>query len=376
MVDIISSRPVRGSSLRPAHNDFIHAGLSTRGIWTFSAAAPASYLKQAAPVDGDVLTDTAANGYGYGDGVMSISAGQSLRHEGGGFGFDDVTAGHVSANSPAGIMAEIYGKQGSGATATAIMTGSSVTGFTISAAGSGYVQGRACAVVYGTNSSTGTRGQTIDATVVNGQITALNFAQLVGTWTGTPSVQILPSRQNFLFIAYIKFPTLWNADEVNSAGLLPMLETGLANSNDGVFGLYQKGDGKLRAQLKTANNSQIAAEITPEAGHLGQIMQIGAWRDQTGFSLMTRPFVSGGQKTVVTKSLFEASATNVNFSTQPIRCGVAGQYAGTGWLPARRQGAEFRFYRLVAEALDVTGRDAETVLDADFDEMLQLAQFS
>ncbi len=362
----------------PSVKDQAFYGLTSKGLVTWDAAGAGSYPLQTDPVDGTVLLDCAAPKYGYGDLQLDIANGQSLLFANRAFDFQQVDNGNVAISTPSGIMDDIFGRNGSGAIATPVMSGSSVTGANIdnSASDDKYIQGLAHALWWDDSGSA--RPIMTLCTVVGGAISAIALPG--GTWVNPPTIKIIPSPQHFLVILYARLPSEadWNDDAANSEGMI-----GLATNEDDDAGTYSKrlfrfgmraSNTDLRFYMNSGNGTQVAVDHVP-TGSFGQLTQIMFARTAAGRFVQTRPMVAGAEPLLSSSTAaIERPATDTDFRGSKCHFGFWGSLAKPVVLQSRKKGMKFELLRGLIEAPSVTGRDIFEVADADWRrQMLRLA---
>ena len=190
--------------------------------------------------------------------------------------------------------------------------------------------------------------------------------------------------QKFLLALYLKLPAAadwvtaagdWNILAFSSAvnswqGAADMLSLGLAY-NSGTPQLFFR----RQTAIGTADNQAISgANLVPAQGALAQL---AFWRSntETGASIRT---VAGGRVTVTPKAAGSDNAQN--FASQVGRIGLTPNWSATaidGATSNNQAGArKMRIYRGWVEALQLSGRDPLTVLEADWARTIARGVFS
>lgn len=181
--------------------------------------------------------------------------------------------------------------------------------------------------------------------------------------------------QYFLACLYVKLPisSNWNINAV----LAPFLQfnnnvNGYQSGPD-LITIAQKSGGVLSFRRQTdGTTGNIERTIVVPAGDYGQFAQIACWRTATEYR--------GRLRTAANTTLSTSAATGANntgnFSTQAGQAGI-----GKGlWTPAttadHRSAAKFRLHRGFIENLNLSGRDPQTVLDADWTRVVARQAFS
>lgn len=346
---------VRDPLLRDA-NDGVRFLFDTAFGFSWPGGPLTSRPSPAAPTDGVTLYDVAEHN----DGLVTVASGQALAYSGGGFDFSGLTAKGAGSfiQAPVAASADIWGS-GSGATATAAITGDAVSGLTLTAGGSGYAGPGTPRVVM---TGGGGTGAAATATVVAGVITALTLTSGGTGYTSAPTVTIVPSQQEFLLAMLIKLPTLaqFNAN----AAIAPMLSFGVINTAADMATIAQHSAGnvgKLRMFRNVALSGYNDVTITPNAASYGKVAQLAVWRKAgvMGASLRT---AEGGLQSATTAAPQHNTA---NFSATPMKMGVV----PANWTSSFTDQADaknFRIYRGWMENLIRSGRDPVAVLDADW----------
>ena len=327
------------------------------------AASTYCYPSQAAPTNGALLKDLSELSP---DSAFRLGLGKTVGYSGGGFDFS--TYANASggtgfqpcyAEIPGTFASSIWGT-GSGATATASISGGSVSNtVSVTAGGSDYVAGRAQVLFIG-GGGTGAAGT---AQVVNGAVVGITVTNGGTGYTSAPTVVIVPSPQYFFIIFYVKLPSLadWNA----TTQLFPMLQ--FANGSGGYTGeadLITVGQapsttpGQLTFRRQTNGLSAAdAVSVTPLPGHYNNIVQIGVGRTAT--NQFMRVTGMNGVSVIGTAATGLPNTGNVSGKTG--KFGVGPGLTG----PAATNAVRYKGYRIICENPIISGRLPDTVMNDD-----------
>lgn len=175
------------------------------------------------------------------------------------------------------------------------------------------------------------------------------------------------SLQYWMACLYVKFPTV--GDWWSSATIGPLLQFASGNYTTGpeYFLINLKNDPAIQLRRATTSGSveQITALGANLSVHYGLLTQILAYRTASGTFLRLKS--SGGTTSV---SASPAAATTQDFSA--LRCQIG---SGIGDWTLYGVGAP-RIYRGWIEDLEVSGRTATTVADADYTRTIARAVFT
>jgi hypothetical protein len=172
--------------------------------------------------------------------------------------------------------------------------------------------------------------------------------------------------QYFLMCCYVKLPTLadWNA-QPGISGFFSG-ETAYNTGPDLAVIAQQSAPAALSFRRQTAAGVTDILTVIPTAGHYGQVAQLALWRNATGQGAQLRT-VNGTMK-----STMAVGANNTqDFSTKKLRAGV-----GTPWTSAGYVHSKWKLYRCFVEDLLTSGRNPETVLDADYARVVAAGLFA
>lgn len=176
------------------------------------------------------------------------------------------------------------------------------------------------------------------------------------------------SDQYWMACLYAKLPTV--GDWWTSGTIGPLLKFAADNYTVGgeYFMINLKNDPAIQVRRATTvgNAEQLSATGSNLSVHYGLVTQILAYRNASGTFLRLKS--SGGTTSV---SLSPAAATTQDFSA--LRCQI-GSGTGVAWM-LYGAGAP-RIYRGWIEDLEVSGRTATTVADADYTRTIARAVFS
>ncbi|MGJ0236994.1 hypothetical protein ACQEPB_00535 [Novosphingobium fluoreni] len=277
-------------------------------------------------------------------------------------------------------LADIRGSGlGSGATATASLSGTTATA-SVTAGGTGYTS-QARALYYGGGLPSPV---TVTPTVTSGAITAIP-ALTNAALTSAPSIAIIPKRQFFFAELWVKLPSAanWTSDTSNG-GYFPIFQCADENKavidDPDLFLLAEFAAGqvlRLRRQIAGATGTYSAGDsidIAPGAGDYGSVCQIGVWRHPTlGFGAQLHRLDSAAP--IVAASVVTATGAEnpFDFSPKTPKFGFGvGEYAltsGTGgtFSAGQANAAKGRCYAFNIEPLDpATPRDPVAALLASW----------
>jgi hypothetical protein len=182
--------------------------------------------------------------------------------------------------------------------------------------------------------------------------------------------------QYFLTCRYFKLPTLANW---NTAGTIYDLwkwaATFYSSGPDVVLVAQQSASSSFsfRRQRDAVNIDSIT--LTPNALDYGGFAQVAFWRDATGqYARLRTP------NGTVVQSIAVSTNNTQNFAAQTSQTGPAqgfkGTPTGTVMGAAQQNASKYRVYRGFDEVLRISGRDAATVLDADYTRTVARGVFS
>lgn len=192
------------------------------------------------------------------------------------------------------------------------------------------------------------------------------------------------ANQYFMVVSYVKLPT--QANWMASSGILPFFATGLGvedytdTADILTIGLTNASGGTISARRQTVIGTiDTAATITPVAASYGQVAQVAFWRNATEQRMQLRTAAGGIQ---LSSSIAVGSNNSSNFSAMSPRWGMyvggfqgaldADVSANAQIYPARNS----RLYRGWVEDLSASGRNPQTVLDADWSRTVARGVFS
>lgn len=184
------------------------------------------------------------------------------------------------------------------------------------------------------------------------------------------------ANQYFIVCAYMKLPTLanWNLNGNAVFDMLKFAATHYIAGPELVLIGQQGASSSFTFRRQTAAGAADVLTVIPAAGDYGSFAQVSFWRDAGGQHARLKT-ANGAVLANLT-----ANANNTqNFSALTPQFGVPGGLAGGvgGVMAASQQNAaKFRIYRAFVENLVVSGRDATTVLDADYTRTVARGVFS
>ena len=137
----------------------------------------------------------------------------------------------------------------------------------------------------------------------------------------------------------------------------------------------QQSGGSISVRRQTGAGAATTIDITPAGGDYGAFVQLAYWRTAAGQFVRLK-----SANGTVSGSAAAGSNNTENFSTLvpqigPAR-GLKGADTGTVMSAANQNAAKYRIYRGFVENLVTSGRDAVTVLDADYARTVARAVFS
>lgn len=167
----------------------------------------------------------------------------------------------------------------------------------------------------------------------------------------------------FLVAGYFKFPARadWNVT-TSAAPFFSAGDVGGGYSVEAELAYMGAGAGSggvptgVEAGRQTALGSVVRLNLTDPimANHYGKIGQLAFWRNAAGHGFRVKTSFGSDKVTAVV-----GAETNVDFSAKRPKWGIPVPFSNSG-----RTG--YRVYRGFIENLLTSGRDPETVLDADY----------
>ncbi len=185
---------------------------------------------------------------------------------------------------------------------------------------------------------------------------------------------IITGDQEFAICSYLKLPAL--ADWYTGSGIIPLFCTtsataGYVSEADLVSIGYING-GILRASRTTTALGAIESRnVTLSSGMAGKVSQVLYWRDAVSTGIRVRN--SAG--TLVHQAASGAPAS-VSLGTRTPRWGVCRSLWDFGTKPSLANANKFRLYRGWIEDLQLSGRNALEVADADYERTMARVAFS
>jgi len=183
----------------------------------------------------------------------------------------------------------------------------------------------------------------------------------------------IQAEQEFMVVSYVKLPVLadWNVE----TSILPIFAggntgTGYSTEPDPVTILLKPGNVSARRQYAIGSQAEIS--VAPGL-HYGLVTQVAFWREGGGANQVGLRLKSAAGSTL---SLGTAATLNAaDFSAVKARWGSVPPFT-TYNLATHRTARNRRHYRGWVEDLSISGRNPETVLDADWLRVVARGVFS
>lgn len=175
--------------------------------------------------------------------------------------------------------------------------------------------------------------------------------------------------QYFLACAYVKLPL---SGEWNSAGAIaPFFDFGASYlSAPDLVMMAQHSGGVLSARRQTSVGAAAILSLSVPAGDFGQVAQIATWRNAAGFGARLKTASNSTKSTGAS-----GSANSADFSASVGRFGIGNAFAAAS-ISGAATWQRSRLFRVFIENLVRSGRDPETVLDADWTRTMARGVFS
>ena len=175
------------------------------------------------------------------------------------------------------------------------------------------------------------------------------------------------SDQYFLYCMYVKLPALadWNSSGSLHAIMQYAADTGSYQTVADLLLIAETSGGLLTFRRQKAANSVDIIGITPVSADYGSVVQLAFWRNASG--QFARLKSANG---TITSSSTVGTNNTQNFSATTQKVGRVGSFTGSA------NATKYKYYRSFLENLTVSGRDAVTVLDADYARVVARNVFS
>jgi hypothetical protein len=360
----VLSQTVTDNTLPILYRDQLFVGANNGVKFLADLAASYSWPKQAAPVNGDAVMNLNESGN---NGSVIVGANGAPVYAGRGFDFSTVTATGEYVQDDGGFASSIGGTAGTQvATATATVSGGAVTGYTVTNGGGPYSSPPPVTVRGG-----GGAGATGTAVLTNGVVTGITLGAGGNGFTGAPIVDIAgPGNQYFMATMYLRLPA--QADWPTTGGVAALTFSQSSSRYTSVpeiievtpFG--QAGGARyLVANRQTSIGNIAQLNMPAVASDYGALAQVAYWRNAagTGFRLKTASRVNKTTAAVGPNNTASFAGLKGRFGLPPTT-----SLTGTN--------NNFRLYRMALEDLSISGRDPETVLDADWARTIARGVFS
>lgn len=183
------------------------------------------------------------------------------------------------------------------------------------------------------------------------------------------------TNQYWIMCAYLKLPTQanWNTD----GALHNMFQTapiGTSYTTQPELAMIaQQSPANLSFRRQTAAGTVTSIALTVPTADMGQLAQVAFWRDASGIFGRVK---SAANSTLTSGAVGANNTQNFAANTPKIGPSALNQGVGAVMNAAQQNAAKWRVYRAFIENLEISGRSATSVLDADWTRTVARGVFS